>query len=874
MKLRLRFWKKEPTQNEDALDFLTMPTEEVKTNKKFKFSKSIEEPDIPVSEQEKRQEIEAKFLQTQPKSRKGKLKKIFQIVFLIALCVMSIVLLLNIGDGNNTMPFSEVMKDAKMGWLVWAFFGFIVLVAIDTFRFSLLTKLTTKKFKPVLNCKVSVIGKYYDNVTPLATGGQPFQMYYYNKKGIPAGVASSIPLVKYFIAMFVTLLISLLLIIFNSKVLGKVDSDSAVSTTIHVFAYVGVVLGALMPTLIILMSVKPKVGKAIVSNLLKLFKKLRIVKDYQKSYYKTMKTVNEYRTSLKYVASKKLYIAAIAGLTVLEYIALGTIPFFVCVALGGIPPSASVWFTIVTLYAFVTNAVSFIPTPGNSGFAESSFFLVFAGLSMTGGTLFWIVLFWRIITYYLYILIGMLIIFYDFVANTIREKIIQRKKLQNTKDTIVPGLNSWDYNQRIATLNVLKNIENSDKWFTPKPREGDIKLFLKSNYSSVPYSPSALAYKCYENGSKLLGICDSETLSGAKEFYEACNILGMECSLGFQVKSDIIKPKLNRRINNMYQSDVVNLSLLGIPLEKIDYANNFLSKLRIAESNRMSKMTDLINKSYKKIGVSIDYKKDILPISNEREGGTVTEMHVLLALCNQLVNRFGKSQNLVDVLRVQMNVPISEKSRKHLSDAVDEVSFVYDLQNVLKNEIRTFYVDADKECCNIADLRKLATDCQAILTYEYMGDIENIVFGENRIEVYEDAVLDFLLKELKRLGVMAVTVSPSRHTAEQTQHVIELCKELELMLIIGETVYTRRQDVKYEEVDNVKYNNLIEASRAICYNEKAIAKGMGGIFSKSATEKYPDLDKRIAAFAGLSKSNSKHEHSEEPIIPKTTVLSE
>ena len=59
--------------------------------------------------------------------------------------------------------------------------------------------------------------------------------------------------------------------------------------------------------------------------------------------------------------------------------------------------------TTVAIYASVT----FIPTPGNAGAAEGSFFAVFSALS--SGYIFWAMMAWRFFVYYIFIILGALI---------------------------------------------------------------------------------------------------------------------------------------------------------------------------------------------------------------------------------------------------------------------------------------------------------------------------------------------------------------------------------------------------------------------------------------------------------------------------------
>lgn len=62
-----------------------------------------------------------------------------------------------------------------------------------------------------------------------------------------------------------------------------------------------------------------------------------------------------------------------------------------------------------------------IPFPGGAGMVEFSFTAVFSSL-FADGTLFWAMLFYRIVSYYSYLLQGISIIVYDFFIGDKRRK--------------------------------------------------------------------------------------------------------------------------------------------------------------------------------------------------------------------------------------------------------------------------------------------------------------------------------------------------------------------------------------------------------------------------------------------------------------------
>ena len=96
-------------------------------------------------------------------------------------------------------------------------------------------------------------------------------------------------------------------------------------------------------------------------------------------------------------------------------VAICSIPFFVVNAFG-----AKVGFLrSLAMCLYVYASVAFVPTPGNAGAAEGSFYLLFNELDVSG--LFWAMLVWRFLCYYSFLLMGMLV----YAVHTV-EKAVKR----------------------------------------------------------------------------------------------------------------------------------------------------------------------------------------------------------------------------------------------------------------------------------------------------------------------------------------------------------------------------------------------------------------------------------------------------------------
>ncbi len=84
----------------------------------------------------------------------------------------------------------------------WLFLAFIVVFLTWVFEALALLALTTKEnerlpFKTIFY--TTMIGQLFNQITPLATGGQPAQLYVLVKRGVHAGRATSILVIKFLV---------------------------------------------------------------------------------------------------------------------------------------------------------------------------------------------------------------------------------------------------------------------------------------------------------------------------------------------------------------------------------------------------------------------------------------------------------------------------------------------------------------------------------------------------------------------------------------------------------------------------------------------------------------------------------------------------
>ncbi len=400
-------------------------------------------------------------------------------------------------------------------------------------------------------------------------------------------------------------------------------------------------------------------------------------------------------------------------------------------------------------------------------------------------------------------------------------------------------------------LSALKEILATE---TEKPvrRDNDANNHIHTIYSFSPYSPTEAAYMAYLSGLTSAGIMDHDSLSGVVEFKKACEMLGIGSTCGVEVRA-----KFDRgfgKINHPDQENCIYMAAHGIPAQNVKAFNEYLESFRQKRYLRDAKMCELITGKFGKFGIELDFEKDVKPLSEAKEGGSVTERHLLYALAVKLDKKFGRTEALISFLENDLKLGVSEKIKGFLLDN-DNEHFLYDLLGVLKADTAFFYIDADDEMPYAEDFVKKALEFGAIPAYAYLGDVGNSVTGDKKAQKFEDDFLPELIKEIKAIGIKAVAYMPTRNTPEQLVRLGKLCKENDLFEISGEDINSSRQKFACAALALPEYAHLIEATWALIGHE-AISSEKGiefGMFSSKTMEETPDLKERVKKFAQIGR---------------------
>ncbi|MBD5636583.1 MAG: flippase-like domain-containing protein [Clostridia bacterium] len=369
-------------------------------------------------------------------TKKKKWKTAIKIILMIALIGLSIGLMFGLGDyiHGDTLGFVEMLK-TTFRWQYFLIFLAVVAgyIFFESLKYSYLLKISTGKWRLKNSLKVMFLGKYYDGITPLGTGGQPFQIYYLHKRNVPAGVATAIPLVKYIVTTFV---FGIICAVFLGLAPNQFRDNSVISNKLNlsfmIIAWISWALNMLIPTIMILLSSFPKVGKKIIVWIVKVLHKMHIVKHKYPVMKKYVYEVTEYRNALKLLIKKwYMLIPLIIFAAVVTFISM-SIPFFTVTAIAGVDPTINLLVQMWSLTAVSYFSASWVPTPGNSGASETTTFFIFSTVAGVESVIGWVVFTWRFATFYLYILIGVCMTVFSMIRDAVRAR--RARKQQNQSE--------------------------------------------------------------------------------------------------------------------------------------------------------------------------------------------------------------------------------------------------------------------------------------------------------------------------------------------------------------------------------------------------------------------------------------------------------
>lgn len=326
------------------------------------------------------------------KGKKVKLNRINIIVVILSMiCLVGYLFIVE--DYHNIISIFHSVNP------IWILLAVIFMVAY-WFIESLILHAAMKKLYPsqkyMESLKTSMIGQFYNSITPSASGGQPMQALYMVKTGVPLGIGSSALVIK---------LITYQIIIAAYLVVMAIFKLKSFSTTIPGLAYpiiIGLIINIIVTTAFILFCCFKNFAVGAARKIIDLLCKTRLCRHADERLEYIEGEIGKFYDSFHIIKKHPFMMVELCLLAAVQLTFYFIIPYFIYRSFG--LNTASI-YSFMASQAFVLNISYFVPLPGAAGGAEVSFY-AFYQLFFPWSVLNLAILLWRLITFYSNILVG------------------------------------------------------------------------------------------------------------------------------------------------------------------------------------------------------------------------------------------------------------------------------------------------------------------------------------------------------------------------------------------------------------------------------------------------------------------------------------
>ena len=337
-------------------------------------------------------------------------KKILTLILL----AVNLAIILGIGlIDPHIKELGGAFKKLDLLWLAGGFLMMFVYWSMDACKFLVSLHLTARAPHGFFTyLKVAIIGQYYCAITPFATGGQPMQVYYLGRYGVPGGTATSVLVIQYVILLICHSLIYIAAFIARS---GMILSYAP---GLFPFAVLGLIVLFGLIFSVLAMASHNKRLKRILYWGLKLLYRMRIVKHPLRQWRRLHHAVEDFQDGLALLHGDRRTMILLVLFTAVQLTCFFSIPYFVYRSLG---LTGATWLDMTMIGAFIQVMVSYFPAPGASGASEGAFY-AFYPIFFPAPFIFLAMLMWRILSYYINIAAGGLLVFTDGIRHLAKKR--------------------------------------------------------------------------------------------------------------------------------------------------------------------------------------------------------------------------------------------------------------------------------------------------------------------------------------------------------------------------------------------------------------------------------------------------------------------
>lgn len=326
--------------------------------------------------------------------RMGKKRRVVNAIFLILVFAATLWLVFR---GQNLKEVVGYIQNADVRYWILAAICVMFFAVGEALNIGYMIHTIGQKVR-VFHCLLyAFAGFFFSCVTPMATGGQPAQLYYMRKDGIPTPVAALILMILTITYKAVLVMIGLTVLLFRpARVIVYL-------APVIGLCWIGLILNMLAIGFILLLVFHPTLARRLGVAVVLFLGKIHICRRPSQLIKKIDDAMIQYRDVAVYFRSHMGVVWNVLLITLVQRILLFTVTYLTFRSFGF---HTTGFGTVILLQGMISVAVDMLPLPGGMGAAEKLFLTIFAPLS--GGLTLPVMIVSRGLSYYTQLILSAL----------------------------------------------------------------------------------------------------------------------------------------------------------------------------------------------------------------------------------------------------------------------------------------------------------------------------------------------------------------------------------------------------------------------------------------------------------------------------------
>lgn len=319
----------------------------------------------------------------------------------IALCAIAFLVLFGYlfiaGEGGDML---RALTTFNWLFLIIAFAAIVVYWVLESTCMQLICNSLFKGFSFLKTNIVTIIGQYFNCITPLSSGGQPMQAYYYARFGLPAHYSLPMLLCRFIVYQLTMTVYAIIVLILRFNYF----TDDL--RPIMYLVAIGFAGGFLLIAMLFALAFAKNTIVKMTRWAIHLAGRIGVLKKPEETLASATTSLEEAYEGIRFLLKDPALLIKVSLVTFVQLTVYFSMSWLIFTGFG---LESNDYFTVVSCQAFIYLIASFVPLPGAVGAAEGSYIVFFNYVYSDPSIVALSTFIWRFFTFYLPIVLGMIL---------------------------------------------------------------------------------------------------------------------------------------------------------------------------------------------------------------------------------------------------------------------------------------------------------------------------------------------------------------------------------------------------------------------------------------------------------------------------------